>query len=126
MDSYEAANTSDIMRISEVDPLFEPTAYYLMLKEENPLILFENVKSYSGFRMVTNLVGSDRRLAFAIGAERGDDVERRWRSIATSTASPALTDEAPVKELVQKEGQVDLLGLPVPVHYEQDGTRRGL
>ncbi|MGC9175052.1 MAG: UbiD family decarboxylase domain-containing protein [Thermoprotei archaeon] len=125
LDSYEATNTSDIMRISEVDPLFEPTAYYLILKEENPLILFENVKSYSGFRMVTNLVGSDRRLAFAIGAEQGDDVERRWRSIATSSASPALTDEAPVKELVQKEGQVDLLGLPVPVHYEQDGTRRG-
>jgi 3-polyprenyl-4-hydroxybenzoate decarboxylase len=48
---------------------YEPTAYYKLLEEENQLIWFSKVKGYPDFQLVTNVMGSRRRMAFALGQD---------------------------------------------------------
>ncbi|WP_449462462.1 UbiD family decarboxylase [Tardisphaera miroshnichenkoae] len=125
MEAYERVNPSDVIRINEVDPSYEPTAYYYALQERNPLILFERVKGYEGFRMVTNALGSEKRLAFALGIDRGQSLFERWNFIMTSHKIPLMSEDAPIKQVVSRDKEVDLSRLPVPVHFTQDGTRSG-
>ncbi len=123
--AYERANPSDVIRIDEADPNYEPTAYYYALQERNPLIFFESVKGYEDFSMITNALGSEKRLAFALGAEQGTSPFDRWNLITKSRGTPHTSEDAPVKEVVVKEDNVDLFRLPVPVHFRQDGARKG-
>ena len=51
----------------EVDIEYESTAYYKLLEKKNPLIWFSRVKGYPDFQLVTNVMGSRARMAFALG-----------------------------------------------------------
>ena len=125
MEAYERANPSDLVRLDEIDPNYEPTACYYALQEKNPVILFEGVKGYEGFRMATNALGSEERLAFALGADQRTSAFDRWNFITGSEGTPRMSEDAPVKEVVITGSDVDVFRLPVPVHFMQDGTRKG-
>ena len=53
----------------EVDVEYESTAYYKLLEEKNPVIWFSKVKGYPDFQLVTNVMGSRARMAFALGLD---------------------------------------------------------
>src|SRR4029453_3364566 len=70
LEQYRRYHPEDVFGVNkEVDVEYESTAYYKLLEEKNPLIWFSNVKGYPDFQLVTNVMGSRRRLAFALGLD---------------------------------------------------------
>lgn len=111
----------------EVSTQFETTAYYLAMKKANPAILFRKLSGFPDFSIVTNVFGSGRRLAGIAGFASIEDFINGWSLIANSSApSPLHISEssAPFKETVFTE-YLDIFKLPVPSHYELDGSNKG-
>src|SRR6476660_3609733 len=70
LEQYRRQHPEDVFLMDEeVDVEYEPTAYYKLLEEKNPLIWFSKVKGYPGFQLVTNVMGSKARMAFSLGLE---------------------------------------------------------
>ena len=111
----------DVLTISkEVDPRFEITALVAKLEQERrfPILIFENVKG-TKFPVVTNVHASRRRLATAIGSEPRTAVAGYLKRIQRPLP-PREVGTGPVKEMIFKDDQVDLRGLPQIVHHEGD------
>jgi 4-hydroxy-3-polyprenylbenzoate decarboxylase len=72
----------DLIRIgAEVDPELEITEIASrVMKEGGPALLFERVKG-SAYPLVINLLGSERRMALALGAESLDAKAREFEEI---------------------------------------------
>jgi 4-hydroxy-3-polyprenylbenzoate decarboxylase len=103
---------------------------------QNKALLFESVKG-SNFRTATNLFGSERRMALALGVERltglTDWFDRLLAPLdgatavdrlALLTASPAWTDAAPIScvpPVELHEAAIDLTGLPILQNHLLDG-----
>lgn len=110
----------------EVDVEYEPTAYYKLLEEKNPLIWFSKVKSYPDFQLVTNVMGSRARMAFALGLDSDAKLYETWNEVLNSKEEIRIRDEnAPVKECVFQGKDVDLYSLPIVKHYSRDGANAG-
>ena len=100
----------DVLTISkEVDPRFEITALVVKLEQDRrfPILIFENVKG-TKFPVVTNVHASRRRLAAAIGTEPRSAVASYLKRIERPIP-PKEVDTGPVKEVILKGDQVDLL-----------------
>jgi UbiD family decarboxylase len=68
LEQYRRQRPEDVFFVDdEVDVEYQPTAYYKLLEEKNPLIWFSKVKGYPDFQLVTNVMGSRARMAFALG-----------------------------------------------------------
>ncbi|MBI2953190.1 MAG: UbiD family decarboxylase [Chloroflexi bacterium] len=112
----------------QIDHAYEVTAIVSQLDRENrhPVLVFHNINTPSGAKskipVVTNLFGSRRRTALALGStleKVGSDYYRR----ASQPREPVvLTDrrEAPVKQVIQKGNEVDLYEMPALVHHDTD------
>ncbi len=127
LESYKAKNPNDVYVVEdEIDLNYEPTAYYKALEDKSPLIWFKKIKGYSDFELVTNVLGSMERMAFAIGSSE-EDLYRRWNEIVSNPSRVAISQgPAPVKEVVSTGGDADLFTLPVPKHFMPDGRKTGL
>src|SRR5215207_8693628 len=85
----------------EVDVEYESTAYYKLLEEKNPLIWFPKVKGYPDFQLVTNVMGSRERMAFALGADSESKLYETWNEVLNSKGEIRISDESPpIKERV--------------------------
>ena len=106
---------------------FEPTAYYLNLSKSNPVILFNKVDGFHNFSLVTNIFGSEERLATVAGLNSISEVVERWSSIANSEPNEALLVSEETTPFISKiTGEdLNLSDLPVPSHYELDGSKKG-
>src|SRR5262245_15102618 len=122
---YKRQHPEDVILIDdEVDVEYEPTAYYKLLEEKNPLIWFYKVKGYPDFQLVTNVMGSRRRMAFALGLE--SRLYETWNEAINSKGEIQISDErAPIKERIFQRKDVDLYSLPVVKHYSGDGSHTG-
>ena len=112
----------------ETDPEYEITAYSLATAEENPALLFQNIKNYPDFSIVTNLLGSEDRVAMATGYGNIPEFLKNWNSILSGDdtfAIDSLESNPPVKEIIATGGDVDIFSLPVPRHYVSDGSKSG-
>ena len=110
----------------EVDVEYEPTAYYKLLEEKNPLIWFSKVKGYPDFQLVTNVMGSRARMAFALGLDYESKFYEAWNEALNSKGEIRISDESPpIKERVFEGKDVDLYRLPVVKHYSGDGSHTG-
>ena len=70
LDQFRRHHPEDVFLVDEeVDVEYEPTAYYKLLEEKNPLIWFSKVKGYPDFQLVTNVMGSRKRMAFSLGLD---------------------------------------------------------
>ena len=70
LDQYRRYHPEDVFGVNrDIDVEYESTAYYKLLEEKNPLIWFSNVKGYPDFQIVTNVMGSRKRMAFALGLD---------------------------------------------------------
>ena len=110
----------------EVDVEYESTAYYKLLEEKNPLIWFPKVKGYPDFQLVTNIMGSRARMAFALGLDSESKLYETWHDALNLKGEIRISDESPpVKERVFAGKDVDLYSLPVIKHYSGDGSHTG-
>jgi len=115
-----------------IDSKFEATTVLrkLELDGKYPMVIFKNIKNVKGglsaYPLVINTFASRKKLALAIDLE-----PHQWKMELPSglmkryskTISPQLIDkkDAPVKEVVKRGGEVDLLDYPIPVHHAKDG-----
>ena len=130
---FESKTPEDIIRIGrEISPKFEITAIQRHLERENrfPILIFEKVKNLLGepspFKVLTNLFGSRQKCAVALDLDAS-----QWRmetSLEIADRSNNLIkpvvvnrEDAPVKEVIRTEDNLDLHELPVITHHEMDG-----
>lgn len=106
----------------ETEADFEPTAMTLELeKTANPVLLFNKVRG-SQFPIVTNVFGTRRRVALALGTPLDNlysFIEKRLQN----PIRPRMVSSGPVKENVIKGDRVDLHRLPIFRHFEQDADK---
>ena len=126
IDAYRLSFRDDVfIEEGEVDITYEPTAYYKLLEAKNPLILFNSLKGYKDFSLVTNVLGSKQRMAFAMGVEESN-MYKRWGEIMSNQSDTKfVTGHSSIKEVVQIGEEIDLFSLPAPVHFSGDGEMKG-
>jgi 2,5-furandicarboxylate decarboxylase 1 len=127
LEKFGRHHPQDVFLVNEeVDVEYESTAYYKLLEEKNPLIWFPKVKGYPDFQLVTNIMGSRARMAFALGLDSESKLYETWHDALNSTGEIRISDESPpVKERVFEGKDVDLYSLPVIKHYSGDGSHTG-
>ncbi len=99
--------------------------------DKSPLLLFDDVPGYGkGMRCLYGMLGSPLRLALGLGIDPANSGDRRTmldtyrrRIKSHEPIPPRIVDDGPVIENVDRDGDVDLLKFPVPIHHEHDGGR---
>src|SRR5215468_955192 len=124
---YKRYHPEDVFGVNrEVDVEYESTAYYKLLEEKNPLIWFSNVKGYPDFQLVTNVMGSRARMAFALGLDSESKLYETWNAALNSKSEILVSDEnPPIKQRIFEGKAADLYSLPVVRHYSGDGSHTG-
>lgn len=127
LDQYKSQYPKDVFLVNEqIDIEYESTAHYKLLEEKNPLIWFSKVKGYSDFQLVTNVMGSRARMAFALGLESESQLYDTLTEALNSKGEFRISDDsAPIKERIFTGKDVDLYSLPVVKHYSGDGSHTG-
>ena len=98
-------------------------------RAEAPATLFEDIKGYpKGFRAVSGLSNSARRLALTLGFDdpkSGVDVVLAYRNRMKhhTPIPPVVVADGPVLENVDRDADVNLWKFPVPRLHEKDGGR---
>ncbi len=112
-----------------VDPMYEPSMIQQKLAAAGryPVIRVDNVNG-SDLPLTTNMFGSYELLGLALGVDPGtpkSEILHRFRSrIANPLATVAVArEDAPVKQVVQTGGEVDLTKLPIVHHAEGDSGK---
>lgn len=97
---------------------------------ESPLLVFDKIKGYStGYRVVTNLATTPKRIAMCYGlpvAAKGIELVRAMRGRLGERVEPIPPVEVKtgaVKENILKGDEVDLFKFPAPIWHEFDGGR---
>ncbi|MDQ6526506.1 UbiD family decarboxylase [Nocardioides sp. LHD-245] len=107
-----------------VDRSFGITAYGAKLDKDRkyPALLFDNVEGAT-IPCLTNLLATHDRMALALGLEVEDLTNASDRTQGMQPHPPVTVDaaQAPVKEVIWRDDEVDLGKLPIPVHNQLDG-----
>ncbi|MEM2738327.1 MAG: UbiD family decarboxylase [Candidatus Bathyarchaeia archaeon] len=104
----------------EVDPLSELAG--LAWQAENNLkkaVLFNNLKGYPGWKAVSYIHGSRKRIAMGLGISEKNYI-RELTVRLQKKITPKLLSDGPVKEVVWTGEQADLRKIPVHVHSTCD------
>src|SRR5215467_517387 len=127
LDKFKQHHPEDVFLVNEeVDVEYESTAYYKLLEEKNPLIWFSKVKDYPDFQLVTNVMGSRARMAYALGLDSESKLYETWNDALNSKSEILVSDEnPPIKQRVFEGKAADLYSLPVVRHYSGDGSHTG-
>jgi len=122
LDLVKRTRPADFQIVSRpVDPAYEITALVAKIEKEGrrrPVLLFENVKGTS-WPVLTNLHASRSRLAAAINAAPDRMLPTYLRAMERPLP-PRVVPTGPVKEVVKRGADVDLLALPQIVHHDRD------
>ncbi len=97
---------------------------------DNPLLMFDRIKGYApGYRVISNVVNTPRRVALALGLpHEASKIEmvralRKKLSGITAPIAPVEVSTGPVMENVLTGKDVDIFKFPVPKWHELDGGR---
>jgi UbiD family decarboxylase len=85
---------------------------------EGSLVLFEAIKGYPGWRVLSGQCADRRFLSLDMDVPPGDLVGHLARAIEMAV-EPEIVESAPCQEVIIKD--VDLNALPIPLHLPQDG-----
>ncbi|MGC8562361.1 MAG: UbiD family decarboxylase [Thermoplasmata archaeon] len=128
IDNLKRYHSSEIVEIEEkVNLNYEPTAFYLSLRKKNPVLLFNSIEAYSDFSLVTNIFGSEERLASLAGFNSIEEVIEKWSLVANElTAEPIVFNHGKNAFPKKVKGEeLNLFNLPIPAHYSTDGSKTG-
>lgn len=110
---------------------YEVIALSDLLERKNkfPMVLYENVlnlKGEPGLRVLVNLYGDRRRYPIAFGLAKEEVRMAPVRSYIQGIRNPISpviigAKDAPIKEVILHEGEVDLRDLPIVHHHQEDG-----
>ncbi len=98
-------------------------------ERKGPALLFDRIKDYPpGYRVVSNLLSTPRRMAVAFGFNPGVPNIELVRSLKDTfehltPVAPVIVDNGPLLENVVDGQQIDLLRFPAPRWHEADGGR---
>ena len=121
---------SELKRVSGADWNLEIGAITELMASSPacPMLLFDNIKGHRpGYRIVTNLVHTERRLALALGESpdlRGVELARRWKEGMTRISQgppPVEVKDGPVRENLISGDDVNILEFPSAKWHELDG-----
>ncbi len=121
---------NEIKKIDKADWNLEIGVLTELGDERNlPALLFDNIQGYpAGYRVVTNLVATPKRLAMAFGLPAGisnvemvRQLKEKFKSL--KSIPPAAVKSGPLLENIQRDDEVNLLKFPVPFYHENDGGR---
>ena len=85
---------------------------------DGPALLFENIAE-SAMPVLSNLYGSKRRIAKALGVSE-DNLLRYYYENEERAIDPVVVSEAPCQEVVLTGDDINLYDLPILWHYEKD------
>ena len=92
-------------------------------------LLFDEIKDYpAGYRVLTGILNSPRRLALTVGFESkfGDrEFVLAWRERLNTLKPipPVVVKKGPILENVHTKGEINLFEFPSPMWHELDGGR---
>ncbi len=92
-------------------------------------LLFDEVPDYpAGFRVLTNTMMSNRRIAYTFGADvesTGVELVQFWRELVRELPLVPVNrvDDGPVNENILEGDAINLLKFPTPRWHEHDGGR---
>jgi len=98
----------------------------LSCERQGPAFMFNNVKDYEGWRVMTNPIATWRRMAIALGLPADTPVRKLYEVYAEREAAPippVIVKDGPCKEISIVGDKVDLFDLPTPMVHEGDGGR---
>jgi len=125
-------SVGELRRIEGADPDLEIGAITEVAASmpNCPMLLFDRIKGCApGYRLVSNLLHTERRLAFALGESpdlRGVELVRRWKDgmgKITEGPPPVEVKEGPVQENRIVGDAVDIMKFPAVKWHEMDGGR---
>ena len=100
LEQFRRYHPQDVFVVDdEVDVEYESTAYYKLLEEKNPVIWFSKVKGYPDFQLVTNIMGSRARMAFALGLDSESRLYETWNEALNSKAEIRISDDPPIERV---------------------------
>jgi 2,5-furandicarboxylate decarboxylase 1 len=131
LEDLKEAAPQQMRRVSkEISPDFEPWGILRNLEAQGlrPVVLFDKVKDRHGratHQMIANLFAGRIQQAVAMGLgpeQSGVDLTWRISKLARELKKPVAVDSkvAPVKQVIRKGKEADLLSLPVGLHHEKD------
>ncbi|MGC9208276.1 MAG: UbiD family decarboxylase domain-containing protein [Nitrososphaeria archaeon] len=124
VEQYASRHPDDVLEINEaVSTEYEITAIANEVENRAPLLIFSNVLGYPGFRVVSNVFSSKKRIAAYFGLKDEGEFYSFWRRIMKVEKEPEIRERASSEVETMKGKNVDLNVLPVPKHYPQDGGR---
>jgi 2,5-furandicarboxylate decarboxylase 1 len=123
LDDLEKSSPNEFCRIrDQVNPEYEVTAYWQLLKERgNPVLFFENVVG-TNFSLVANVFGSRNRIARAVGCAENKFFET-WAERTSKPLDPTIVSQGPVQDIQKSGSDIDLTKFPIPRHFAEDGGR---
>jgi UbiD family decarboxylase len=88
-------------------------------------LMFTNLKGFSGYRMVTNLLGTEDRILRLCNAKDRLEFLQKWKRATDNAGNDeyVFTDNPEFLRNMSIGSDVDLLKLPAPVHYAGDGSK---
>ena len=120
----------ELLRISaEVDWRYEVSGWIRKtddMRPRGPALLFENLRGYSkDYRLVSGLIGSNRRFAMALNLPFTSPLEivGAFRDRIKAPISPVMASDGPCQENIHFGEDIDLLEFPVPWWHPRDGGR---
>jgi 2,5-furandicarboxylate decarboxylase 1 len=123
LDTIKRKRPDDLVVVSrEIDPAYEITALVVKLEAEarrRPVLVFEKVKG-TAWPVITNVHASRARLALAMNCEP-PEMLRTYLSAMERPIPPRVVPAGPVKDVVRRGADVNLLELPQILHHEGDG-----
>jgi len=73
--------------------------------EERPALLFNNIRGYKN-PIISNILGTYRRLALALGVDERDLINQYLRR-RDNLLPPKLVEDGPVKEVIIKDSKIE-------------------
>lgn len=112
-----------VLRIqNEIDPIYE-IAGVMKALDKGPVLLFEKIKGYPGFRNLGNFFSRRDRLADLFDMADTKDLKFRFVEALLNPVPPVSVEQAPCQEVVKTQG-IDVLDfLPIIKHTERDAGR---
>jgi UbiD family decarboxylase len=110
-----------LKRVSEeVDSKYDIAAGIRKTSDiEGPALLFENVRSFPGWRVLGGLFATRKLIALGLGVPEEQLLER-YLTLEDKRIAPATVSTGPVKEIKWTGSDIDLHKLPIVTHAGKD------